>query len=368
MLGIEYPIVLAGMGSRGKATPPALVAAVSEAGGLGVLGGAGLPAEDLRAQIRATRALTKKPIGVDLLLPATLAEAPPSREAVRAELRQKFPQHVAFVHGLMAQHKLPIDAYVQHDFVISTTAKEGEKTPQQEQMQVVLDEDVQVFAAGLGDPSWVVPLARAKGMKVMGLVGTVGNARRQIKAGVDIVIATGYEAGGHTGKIATLPLIPQVVDAVAPVPVLAGGGIGDGRGVAAVLSLGAVGAWVGTAFLVADECAIPAAGKDQIIQGSSADFEIGRVFSGKTMRSYKNEVIRAWEKSGLEPLPMPYQKILMDDFNEAAARAERWDLHSNPAGQISGLLTRRRPAREIFDELVDGAIAAIGGLNRNVAA
>ena len=107
-----------------------------------------------------------------------------------------------------------------------------------------------MFAAGLGDPSWVVPMARDKGMTVMGLVGSPRNAMRQIEAGVDIVVAQGYEAGGHTGKIANFPLIPQVVDAVAPRPVVAAGGIADGRGVAAALSLGAVGAWVGTAFLV----------------------------------------------------------------------------------------------------------------------
>jgi nitronate monooxygenase len=367
MLGIEYPIVLAGMGSRGKATPPALVAAVSEAGGLGVLGGAGLPANDLRAAIREARALTSKPIGVDLLLPAKLAEAPPTRSAVRAEMKQKFPEHVAFVKTLLEQYKLP-DVQVEHDFVVSNRTTGGaEKTPQEEQMEVVLEEDVQVFAAGLGDPSWVVPRAHQKGVKVMGLVGTVGNAKRQIKAGVDIVIATGYEAGGHTGKIATFPLIPQVVDAVQPVPVIAGGGIGDGRGIAAALSLGAVGVWVGTAFLVADECAIPDASKDQIINGDSSEFEIGRFYTGKTMRSFKNDITRAWEKSGLGPLPMPYQKILMDDFNEAVATAARWDLHSNPAGQVAGLLKQRRPARDIFDELVEGAIAALDRVNRHVA-
>ena len=142
----------------------------------------------------------------------------------------------------------------------------------------------------------------------------------------------------------------------------------SGRGVAAALSLGAVGVWVGTAFLVADECAIPDAGKEQIVNGSSSDFEIARIFSGKTMRGYRNEIIRAWEKSGLEPLPMPYQKIMMDDFNEACARAGRWDLHSNPAGQISGLIRQRRPAKAIFDDLVDGAIAAIGKMKGSVAA
>jgi len=366
MLGIEYPIVLAGMGSRGKATPPELVAAVSEAGGLGVFGGAGLPADDLRNAIRRIRTLTSKPIGVDLLLPAKLAEAPPTRSAVREELKRQFPQHVALIRKLMEQYQLP-DSVVEHDFVISASTDGARKTPQEEQVDVVLEEDVQVFAAGLGDPSWVVPKARRKGMKVMGLVGTVHNAQRQVKAGVDIVIATGYEAGGHTGKIATFPLIPQVVDAVKPIPVIAGGGIGDGRGVAAALALGAVGVWIGTAFLVSHECAISDVNKDQILGGTSGDFDVSRVYSGKTMRSYNNEIKRAWEKSGLDPLPMPYQKILMDDFNQAAATAGRWDLHSNPAGQIAGMLKERKPARQIFEELVEGTIATLKGLRHEVS-
>jgi len=366
LLGIEYPIVLAGMGSRGKATPPELVAAVSEAGGLGVLGGAGLPAADLRQAIRKARSLTNKPIGVDLLLPAKLAAAPPSRAAVRAELAIKFPQHLAFIRQLMREHQLP-DVQVEHDFVLSTSAAKGaQQTPQEEQVEVILDEDVQVFASGLGDPSWVVPRAHRKNMKVMGLAGTVRNAQRQVAAGVDIVVATGYEAGGHTGKIATFPLIPQVVDAVRPVPVLAGGGIGDGRGVAAALSLGALGVWVGTAFLVSRECAIPEASKQQLINGSSSEFEIARVYSGKTMRGYRNEIIKAWEKSGLDPLPMPYQKIMMDDLNEAAAAAGRWDLHSNPAGQIAGMLKACRPAQEIMDDLVEGAITTLGNLQASI--
>ena len=367
MLGIEYPIVLAGMGSRGKATPPELVAAVSEAGGLGVFGGAGLPADDLRKAIRKIRTLTRKPIGVDLLLPAKLAAAPSTRSAVREEIKRKFPEHVAFIRKLMDQYQLP-DSVVEHDFVLSANSGGAQKTPQEEQVDVVLDEDVQVFAAGLGDPSWVVPKAHRKGMKVMGLVGTVHNAQRQVKAGVDIVIATGYEAGGHTGKIATFPLIPQVVDAVNPIPVIAGGGIGDGRGIAAALALGAVGVWVGTAFLVSEECAISEVSKDQILRGASSDFDISRVYSGKTMRSFNNEIKRAWDKSGLDPLPMPYQKILMDDFNQATASAGRWDLHSNPAGQISGMLKERKPARMIFEELVDGTIATLAGLQRRVSA
>jgi len=364
MLGIEYPILLAGMGSRGAATPPALVAAVSEAGGLGVIGGSGLPPEELQRVIRAVRTMTRKPIGVDLLLPAKLAEAPPTRTAVRLELRDKFPDHHRFMRGLMEKYVLP-DVVVENDMVVSASAGSGGKSLHAQQVDVVLAEDVQVFAAGLGDPSWVVPMARAKGVTVMGLAGNVRNAMRQVKAGVDIIVTQGYEAGGHTGTVANFPLIPQVVDAAKPIPVVAAGGIADGRGIAAALSLGAIGAWIGTAFLVSEECAIPDSSKDQILRGGSDDFAISRVYTGKTMRCYKNEVIEAWGKSGLAPLPMPYQKILMDDFNEAAAAAERWDLRSNPAGQIAGLVTKRRPAREIFQELVDGTIATLRTLQAN---
>jgi nitronate monooxygenase len=357
-LGIEYPIILAGMGSRGAATPAELVAAVSEAGGLGVIGGSGLPAEELRSVIRKVRTLTKKPIGVDLLLPAKLAEAPPTRTAVRLELQQKFPEHYRFMRSMMEKYALP-DVIVENDMVVSAATGKGGKTLHEEQVDVVLGEDVQVFAAGLGDPSWVVPMARKKGVTVMGLAGNLRNALRQVKAGVDMIVTQGYEAGGHTGSIANFPLIPQVVDAARPIPVVAAGGIADGRGVAAALALGAIGVWVGTAFLVSEECAIPDMSKDQILRGSSEDFAISKIYTGKTMRTYKNEVIEAWSQSGLAPLPMPYQKILMDDFNEAAAAAGRWDLRSNPGGQIAGMVKARRPAKEIFDELVVGTIASL---------
>jgi NAD(P)H-dependent flavin oxidoreductase YrpB (nitropropane dioxygenase family) len=360
MLGIDYPILLAGMGSRGKATPAALVAAVSEAGGMGVIGGSGLPADELQSVIREVRKLTGKPIGVDLLLPASLAKgAGTTRSEVRRQLREKFPEHVAFVKSLMTQYGLP-EVYVDNEAVVSENLIE-------QQVRVVMEEDVQVFAAGLGDPSWVVPRAHARGMTVMGLAGTPRNAVRQKTAGVDVVIAQGHEAGGHTGRIANFPLIPQVVDAVAPVPVVAAGGIADGRGVAAALALGAIGAWVGTAFLLAEESAIGEAKQKAILDGRSEDFEIRRVYTGKTMRGAKTSVIEAWDRSGLEPLPMPYQKIMMDDFNESAVRAGREDLISNPAGQIGGMLHERKPARQIMEELVLGAIETVRGFRDGTA-
>ena len=372
-LGIEYPIVLAGMGSRGKATPPALVAAVSEAGGLGVVGGSGLTPEQLQSVIRQTRALTSKPIGVDLILPGKVsADAGLTRSEVRTQLKARFPRHVAFVQDLMQRFEIaPVE--VDDEFVVANTTGADGGTPGQsnrnaiqQQVDIIMEEDVQVFAAGLGDPSWIVPLAKARNMQVMGLAGSPRNAERQRQAGVDIVVAQGYEAGGHTGFIGNFPRIPQVVDAVAPLPVLAAGGIADGRGVAAALALGAAGVWIGTAFLVAEECDIHEQNKQQIVTGRSQDFDIRRIYTGKTMRSCKNALIEAWDAEGLETLPMPYQKILMDDFNASAAAAGRFDLHSNPAGQSAGLLGAARPARKIFDELVSSAITALERLEQAV--
>ena len=373
LLGIEYPIVLAGMGSRGKATPPALVAAVSNAGGLGVIGGSGLEPEQLRDAIRQTRALTDKPIGVDLILPGNIPrDTPLTRSEVRRQIEERYPKHAAFVRNIMTEHGFGPHP-VENEFVVANTTGADGSTPGstnrnmlQQQVDVIMSEDVQVFAAGLGDPSWVTPLALARGMIMMGLAGSPRNAERQKQAGVDIVVAQGYEAGGHTGWIATLPLIPQVVDAVAPMPVLAAGGIINGRGVAGALSLGAAGVWVGTAFLASEECDIHDEHKRQIAEGRSQDFDIRKVYTGKTMRSFKNAAIKAWDDSGLDTLPMPYQKILMDDFNSAAAAADRYDLHSNPAGQGAGGITAIRPAAAIMEDLVTGALAALDDVNAKV--
>ena len=332
MLEIDYPIMLAGMGSMGKATPPALVAAVSNSGGMGVIGGAGLEPETIRQKIRETRKLTDKPIGVDLLLPVNLdTNAEPTRTTLRQQIERDYPKHYAFMREQLEKHGI---AEVQ---VASETVVSVDQT--RAQVEVVLEEDVQVFAAGLGDPSWIVPMAHEKGMTVVGLVGSPRNAERQVAAGCDIVVAQGYEAGGHTGKIANFPLIPQVVDAVSPVPVVAAGGMADGRGITAALSLGAIGVWLGTAFLVAEEGETHEENKQQIIDGHSQQFDPQRWYSGKPSRLFGNDYIKAWEASGLQPLPMPYQRVITDDFNESVAAAGKLELHMNPAGQIAGMIT-----------------------------
>ena len=358
-LGIEYPILLAGMGGTGRATPPPLVAAVSNSGGLGVMGATGLSLDQIRKNIREIRSLTTRPFGVDLLLPASLVETEDTRSSVRQQLHKEYPRHVEFVDSLRREYGLP-EVYLEDEPVISPKYIEGA-------VQVILEENVPVFAAALGDPSWVVPLARERGIVVMGLAGTVRNAIRHVKAGVDIIVAQGYEAGGHTGWVANFPLIPQVVDEVKPIPVVAAGGIGDGRGVAAALALGAVGVWMGTAFLVAEECNIYEECKEQILAGSSSDFVLTRSYTGKTARDYKNVVIDAWDHSGLSPLPMPLQGELMQDFVAAAQKMGRHDLTNNPAGQIAGMLKERKPAAQIMDELIQGAVDVLQRLQHSVA-
>ena len=361
-LGIEYPICLAGMG--GKWTPPELVAAVSEAGGLGVMGGTGTPVEDLRKRIRRVRELTDKPFGVDLLLPVVTGQVQTDRGPGRQEseyeaVRRQYPRHAEFVDTLAAEFGLE---------KVEPPPPPGETgiALARRQVDMILEEDVAVFAAALGDPAWVVPMAREKGVKVMGLAGSVRNAQRQAQAGVDVVVAQGTEAGGHTGRIATLPLVPQIVDTVSPRPVVAAGGIANGRGIAASLALGAEGAWLGTAFLAAKECGLHDMQRDSIVRGRSEDFIISRTYTGKTARQYQGPIVQAWEDSGLDTLPMPLQGILMSGFNLAAERANRFDLAFNPAGQAAGMVNEARPAADIMADLIDETISVLNGLNERV--
>ena len=353
-LGIEYPIFLAGMAGHGDPTPPEMVAAVSEAGGMGVLGVSGFEPDEIRRRIREVRKLTGKPFGVDTLLPVRLVDAAPTRSGVREQIRKEYPEHWQFMENIRRQYGLP-ETRMENEIVVDNDFMSL-------QVDAILDEKVPLFAAALGDPGFMAERAHAQGTKLMGIAGNVRHAHRQVAAGTDIVIAAGHEGGGHVGAISSFPLIPQLVDAIAPVPVAAAGGIGDGRGVAAALALGAQAVWVGTAFLVADECAIPDARKQQIIDARSQDFLVSRCWTGKPTRSYTNAVTIAWAESELEPLEAPLQKVLTEDFQLAAAAAQRNELTFSPAGQIGGMITRRRPAAEILNDMVTGAIDVLDRL------
>jgi NAD(P)H-dependent flavin oxidoreductase YrpB (nitropropane dioxygenase family) len=353
LLSIEVPIIQAGMGwdKEGMTTPPALVAAVSNAGGLGCIGGSSIRPELIRERIRAVRRLTDRPFGVDITLPKMEDVRVPDPDEVRKEIEEKYPEHAKFTDGLLA--KLGLQAQ-------PPDRKSWVKTPAatREQLKVILEERVPILVIGLGDTAEVVPLAHERGIKVMALAGAVKHALSHARKGADVIIAQGYEAGGHTGSIGNFPLIPQIVDAVKPKPVVAAGGISDGRGVAAALALGAVGVWCGTVFLVSHECGIHPAYKQQILTGSSEDFVRTAYTSGHYARHYRSEVIKAWMNSGLEAMPTPYQGNAMDEIRRAAEAAERVNLLQVPGGQVAGMLSTEKsalPAQEIVARMVDEA-------------
>jgi NAD(P)H-dependent flavin oxidoreductase YrpB (nitropropane dioxygenase family) len=156
-----------------------------------------------------------------------------------------------------------------------------------------------------------------------------------------------------------MPLVPQVVDAAGGVPVVAAGGIADGRGVAAALMLGAAGVWCGTVFLAAEEARIHPTHREQVLRGRSEDFAVSRLYTGKPARTFRNEVHRLWDQAGLEPLGMPHQKVLMEDFLDACRRHGRLELASNPCGQVAGMLREVRPAAAILAAMEEGAVAAL---------
>lgn len=348
LLGIQYPIIQAGMGMpNGLLTSPELVAAVSNAGGMGCIGATGLDPDELRDTIRQTRALTDKPISVDLLLPANLKTAFGRRETIRAEIREQHPEHWEMLLALHDAHGLPLKPS-QREFSVTEELT-------LEQVAIVLQEDVELLVIALGDPGRVIPEARAHGTLVAGMAGSARNAHRQLDAGVDIIIAQGAEAGGHTGEVGSLVLIPQIVAAAAlqGVPTVAAGGIATGAAIAAAMAMGAEGVWCGTAFLFSNEVNLHHYQREQLREAVTSDFQRSRVYTGKPSRMFRNEVIMAWAESGLEPLPMPHQRILMDDFNESARANGRLDLVSNPAGQVAGLLEGSpEPAVDIVHRLV----------------
>ena len=364
MLGIEYPVISAGMGPvAGGAEPVAtanLVAAVSEAGGLGVIGGVAYSPDDLRAEINKVRAKTDKPFGVDLLLASNFLEKAgsgptsatvPTRDLVPAETRdalKKMAENLG-IEWIDAPPEPPERSWV----------PEGQSYAGA-QIEVLLEEKVPVFASGLGSPA---PFSRAlkdAGIKIISLVGNSRAASRVADGGADIVVAQGTEAGGHTGKIGTLALLPQVMDAVAPLPVVAAGGVADGRGLAAVIAAGAIGAWCGTVFLVSDEANQPALQKERILGAATEDTVVTRLYSGKTMRNITNPLIESWETSGIRALPMGLQGVLTRDLLHSIRTAGRDDLLMNAAGQTSGMLTKARPAREILHEMVADASYLLG--------
>ncbi|MFL2639797.1 MAG: NAD(P)H-dependent flavin oxidoreductase [Dehalococcoidia bacterium] len=365
LLGMEYPIFLAGMAVGGiqetAPTPIKLVAAVSNAGGLGVLGDSFRTLDEMDEGIKELKKLTNgRPYGVDFLLPATRADVTAtSNQEVFEQILKDYPGHVAVMKEIIKQEGLE-EADVSEGEPMSTDLLKRK-------IEVVLDNKVPVFAAATGEPpEWFTDRGHQMGMQFIGMCGAVRHAERQVAANVDIITAQGTEAGGHTGNISTFVLVPQIVRAISPRPVLAAGGIGSGRHVAASLALGAQGVWVGTAFLASEETNIPEDHQNQILSGRSEQFTTSKFSSGKQQRSFHNLVKDAWVESGLQALPMPLQGILMEPMTQAAKKIGRWDLVGNPSGQVSGMLSERRPAKTILMEMVDEAEDTIESMQQNL--
>lgn len=292
MLGIKYPIF---QGAMAWVADHAIAAAVSEAGGLGIIAAGNAPADWLRKEIRACKAMTQKPFAVNVMLLSPYAD---------------------------------------------------------EVAQVVAEEGVKVVTTGAGNPGKYMELWKEKGIKVIPVVPSVAIAKRMEKGGADAVIAEGCESGGHIGELTTMVLVPQVVNAVS-IPVIAAGGIADGRGFAAALMLGAEAVQIGTRFLVAEECNVHEAYKERVLKATDIDTVVTGRSTGHPVRALRNQLTRSYlqlEKAGtdlneLEQLGAGslYKSVVEGDVMNGSVMA----------GQIAGLITKRQKAGEIIEELME---------------
>ena len=318
LLGIRYPICQAGMYQVAYGR---LAAAVSNAGGLGVIGSAYMEPERLREEIRLAKSLTDQPIGVDILFAKTERGS-----------------------ALVEAYEQEVQAHI----------------------EVTFEEGVAVIVAGLGNPGPIVPRAHAAGTKVMALVGTARQAQAVERAGVDAVIASGHDGGGHVSRGGMIALVPRVVDAVR-IPVLAAGGLADGRGLAAALALGASGVWMGTRFIASTEARGHENYKRRITEIDEDGTIVTRAHSGKANRMIRNDFTKSWEGRDKEIKPYPHQ---LREIGEPASYRGRIEGDTVtgvlPAGQSAGLIQSIESAGDIVRSTAEQAarvltrLAALG--------
>ncbi|MDF2883045.1 MAG: enoyl-(acyl-carrier-protein) reductase [Clostridiaceae bacterium] len=291
MLGIKHPIIQGGMAWIADSS---LAAAVSNAGGLGIITG-NAPIEWVRNEIRKAKQLTDKPFGVNIMLLHEQAE---------------------------------------------------------EMAKLICDEGVKVVTTGAGNPGKYIDMWKAHGIKVIPVVASVALAKRMERAGVDAVIAEGGESGGHVGELTTMTLVPQVVDAV-NIPVIAAGGIGDGRGVAAAFMLGAVGVQLGTRFLVAYECTVHRNYKEKVLAAKDIDSQVTGRPTGHPVRVLRNRLTRQFQLLEKDGAPAEeFEKLGRGALCKAAKDGDI-DNGSVMAGQIAGLVCKEQSCKEIIDEIFD---------------
>jgi len=357
-LGIEYPI-FAFSHCRD------VVAAVSKAGGLGVLGAVAFSPEELeRELVWIDEHVDGKPYGVDTVMPAAYL-GKDQGDLGKIDLQAMIPdEHKEFIKSLLERYGVPElpagqDAW---ESLLGWSVTAGRA-----HVEIAMKHPIKLLANALGPPPEdVVERAHQGGVLIAALCGSVDQAIKQKEAGVDIVVASGYEAGGHTGEISSLVLVPQVVDAVAPTPVLAAGGIGSGRQMAAALVLGAQGVWTGSLWLATAESDCVPALKEKLIAASSRDTVRSKCISGKPARQLKTPWTQAWDgPDSPGTLPMPLQWMATSEaltriYQHAQTRKPgSAELLGTPVGQIVGQISQMKPAREVVRELVEGSLDAV---------
>ncbi|MFG2122612.1 NAD(P)H-dependent flavin oxidoreductase [Streptomyces sp. NPDC048710] len=359
-LGVEHAVF-------GFTPFPAVAAAISRAGGFGVLGAVRYTApDDLKRDLDWIEAhVDGRPYGLDVVMPAKKVEAPNNQTLTEADVEAMIPEaHRQFVRDTLAKHGVPELAEGEASgWRITGWMEQVART----QLDVAFDYPIRLLANALGSPpADVVARAHHQDVLVAALAGSARHARKHQEAGIDIVVAQGYEAGGHTGEIASMVLTPEVVEAVDPLPVLAAGGIGSGQQVAAALSLGAQGVWLGSIWLTTTEADLhsPALTR-KLLAAGSGDTVRSRALTGKPARQLRTEWTDAWDDpAGPGTLPMPLQGLLVA---EAVSRIQKYEVEpllGTPVGQIVGRMTSERSVQAVFDDLTRGFEQAVDRINR----
>lgn len=361
MLGVEFPIC-AFSHCRD------VVAAVTNAGGFGILGAVAHSPRRLDSELTWIAEQTGgKPFGVDLLLPPKYVGADEGGiDATQA--RARLPEeHRAFVDDILARYGITAPA---EEARASAGGLNISPKGYEPLLDVAFAHDVRLVASALGPPpADLVERAHDRDVLVAALAGTTRHAQRHAAAGVDLIVAQGTEAGGHTGEVATMVLVPEVVDAVAPVPVLAAGGIARGRQIAAALALGAEGVWCGSVWLTTEEAETPPVVKDKFLAATSSDTVRSRSMTGKPARMLRTAWTDEWDRPDKpDPLGMPLQTALVTEpqvrINSAAAHpgAKARELATYFVGQVVGSLDRVRPTRAVVLDMVEEFIDTVGRL------
>jgi NAD(P)H-dependent flavin oxidoreductase YrpB (nitropropane dioxygenase family) len=363
LFGIEYPIFA--FSHCGD-----VVAAVSRAGGMGVLGAVAFTPKELERELdRIAKNAGGKPYGVDVVIPAAYV-GKDQGDLAKLDLEKLVPEeHKRFLERLLEKYDVPpLPPDVPRvEGLLGWSDKMGRAL-----VDIAMRYPIKLLANALGPPpADVIERAHAAGVQVAALVGRADQALKQKAAGVDIIVAAGYEAGGHTGEVSTLVLVPEVVDAVAPLPVLAAGGIGGGRQMAAALALGAQGVWTGSIWLATHESDWQPMIKERLLAATSSDTVRSRCISGKPARMLRSKFTEAWDgPESPGTLPMPLQYLATAEAEQRVRRAmlagntTAAELAVTPVGQIVGRMNQLLPARQVLSDMINECLDTVEQMAR----